>query len=55
MHNQTLKRVLNAVPFRDAGKLHNQLREGQGHVSTETRKMVRSALRAAGLVASKTA
>lgn len=55
MGNQTLKRVLSSIPFREAGKLHNNLREGDGLVPTETRKMVRAALRSAGLVAAKTA
>ena len=55
MSNQTLQRVLNAVSFREAGSLHQQLRQGQGRVPPETRKLVQHALRSAGLVAKKTA
>ena len=55
MSNQTLQRVLNAIPFRDAGNLHNQLRQEPDRVSAQTRTMVRNALRSAGLVAKKTA
>ena len=53
MSNQTLQRVLNAIPFRDAGNLHNQLRQEPDRVSAQTRTMVRNALRSAGMVAKK--
>ena len=54
MENQTLQRVLNAISFRDAGTLHNNLRQSGSHVHPQTRKLVRDALRAAGLVGNKT-
>lgn len=55
MKSEIVKRVLNAVPFRDAGKLHTQLRDGSGLVPAHTRQIVRSALRSAGYTQNKTA
>lgn len=54
MGNQhTLQRIFNAVSFRDAGTLHNTLRQQGNTVSPQTRRQVQDALRAAGLVTKK--
>jgi hypothetical protein len=55
MKNEIVKRVLGSVSFRDAGKLHTQLREGTGLVPPQTRQFVRAALRSAGYTQNKTA
>lgn len=54
MGNQhTLQRIFNAVSFRDAGNLHNTLRQQGDTVSPQARKQVQEALRAAGMVQKK--
>lgn len=54
MKSEIVKRVLSAVPFSEACKLHYQLQTGTGLVPAQTRQMVRSALRSAGYTQNKT-
>ena len=49
MANETLSRIMDSVPFRLAGELHQKLQSKES-ITPQTRQIVHQALRKAGMV-----